>query len=562
MSGRSEIYRTSVDPEKKHRPLVMAFHYMDRPSATVLDVGCACGDLGIALKNYKGYGVYGIELDAESAEVARKTGAYAWVGRMNLDELSPASLPEFAGKFDYVVCGDVLEHLRDPIATITVLKGFLKDDGRLIASIPNVAHMSVKANLLVNDFTYTDSGLLDRTHIHFFTHRSICEGMSASGLEIEECQFTFQKKLGWQPGDPYAVLPPEIQRYVFSDWHSNVCQYVLKMAVSRRPVVDLLSVNARKLRLDESNAPEVIRKYRRDVLENLPPSPVEERVRCTQSMLKEVEQRNHALLEERAALRQEVAERQRGERVLQENVMAANDSLSDVCGKLAVKEHVLSVTRADLDRAESELKDMQGLLSVKEHVLSVVRDDLEKAESGLKDAQGLLIVKEHVLSVARCDLDQAKEELRTVRDELAAKDDLVSASKAAEAAVAKSLAVVRGDLAARSAALDAARRQCVSLRDQVVKSTHCANEQKQIVASLRKQVAALESQSLSRKLRRLVKALLPYGAVCRWKQMAYGICEDRPLMYYPGFGKRARRVLKFALPYGAVKLFKRLKYRK
>ena len=520
MSDRSEMYRTSVDPEKKHRPLVMAFHYMDRPSATVLDVGCACGDLGIALKRYKGYDVYGIELDAESAEIARKTGAYAWVGQLNLDELSQTSLSEFAGKFDYVVCGDVLEHLRNPITTIAVLKGFLKGDGRLIASIPNVAHMSVKANLLVNDFTYTDHGLLDRMHVHFFTHRSICEEMSASGLEIEECQFTIQKKLGWQPGDPYAVLPPEIQRYIFSDWHSNVCQYVLKMAVSQKPVVDLLAVNAKKLRLDESNAPENIRECRHSVLADLPPSPMEERQRRDQELLKELGRRNHALLEEQAALRQDVAERQRRERVLREDVAAINEKLSDVRGMLAVKEHMLSVARADLERAETELRDTQGLLTIKEHELSVTRADLERAESELRDTQGLLTVKEHILSE------------------------------------------VRGDLAVQTAALKDVRRQCVSLRDQIAKSTRCANGQKQTIASLRKQVAELEARSVSRKLRRLVKALLPYGAVCRWKQMAYGICEERPLMYYPGFWKRSKRVLKFALPYGAVRLFQRLKYRK
>lgn len=314
MSDRSEIYRTDVDPEKRHRPQTMAFHYMDRTDAVVLDVGCACGDFGAALRKYKGYDVYGIELDAGSVEIARKTGAYVWVGQMNLDGLSVSSFPEFAGKFDYVVCGDVLEHLRDPVSAITVLKSFLKSDGHLIASIPNVAHMSVKANLLINDFTYTDSGLLDRTHVHFFTHRSICESMSALGMEIEECQFTFQKKLGWQPGDPYAVLPPEIQRYIFSDWHSNVCQYVFKAAASQRPLEKLMAINARKLRIDDLNAPENIRRYRHDVLKGLPSSLMEEQPRCNQTLLKTLARRDQTLKEARwkcACLRDQVAELKR-----------------------------------------------------------------------------------------------------------------------------------------------------------------------------------------------------------------------------------------------------------
>ena len=63
-----------------------------------------------------------------------------------------------------------------------------------------------------------------------------------------------------------------------------------------------------------------------------------------------------------------------------------------------------------------------------------------------------------------------------------------------------------------------------------------------------------------KRFHRLVKALLPYGFVCTWKRMVYGIVEDMPLFYYPGFMKRARRVAKFSLPYFAVAAFKRAKY--
>ena len=71
-----------------------------------------------------------------------------------------------------------------------------------------------------------------------------------------------------------------------------------------------------------------------------------------------------------------------------------------------------------------------------------------------------------------------------------------------------------------------------------------------------------DARRLVKRLHRLVKAVLPYGLVCTWKRMAYGIVEDRPLLYYPGFMKRTRRIAKFSLPYFAVALFKRARYGK
>ena len=71
-----------------------------------------------------------------------------------------------------------------------------------------------------------------------------------------------------------------------------------------------------------------------------------------------------------------------------------------------------------------------------------------------------------------------------------------------------------------------------------------------------------DARRLVKRFHRLVKAVLPYGLVCTWKRMAYGIVEDMPLFYYPGFMKRTRRVAKFSLPYFAVAAFKRAKYRR
>ena len=163
-------------------PLSIALRHINE-NTIVLDVGCACGDMGVALKKYKNAQIYGLEFNQESVKLAQETKAYEEVHQFNLDTLSENDFSQYKEKFDYIICGDVLEHLRYPRETLRILKTYLKENGYLIASIPNIAHMSIKANLLVNDFTYTPLGLLDETHIHLFTYKSIAEMLSNLGLK-------------------------------------------------------------------------------------------------------------------------------------------------------------------------------------------------------------------------------------------------------------------------------------------------------------------------------------------------------------------------------------------
>jgi SAM-dependent methyltransferase len=147
----------------------------------VLDVGCGAGALGAALKAERpGCEVVGVEGFPDAAARAR-TRVDA-VLELDLDAL--AALPAGAGTFDAIVLGDVLEHLRDPERLLRALLPSLAPDGVLVCSIPNVKHWSVLAPLLVEDsWTYTDAGLLDRTHVHFFTLKEIGTMLDRLGLE-------------------------------------------------------------------------------------------------------------------------------------------------------------------------------------------------------------------------------------------------------------------------------------------------------------------------------------------------------------------------------------------
>jgi 2-polyprenyl-3-methyl-5-hydroxy-6-metoxy-1,4-benzoquinol methylase len=152
-------------------------------SATrVLDVGCGGGALGAALKAERGPAVevLGLEGFPEAAARARERLDDALC--LDLDALT--ALPPEAGTFDAMIFGDVLEHLLHPVRLLEALLPALRPDGVLVFSVPNVKHWSVLFPLLVRDrWTYEDAGLLDRTHVHFFTLEEFSDVLDGLGLE-------------------------------------------------------------------------------------------------------------------------------------------------------------------------------------------------------------------------------------------------------------------------------------------------------------------------------------------------------------------------------------------
>jgi GT2 family glycosyltransferase/tetratricopeptide (TPR) repeat protein/2-polyprenyl-3-methyl-5-hydroxy-6-metoxy-1,4-benzoquinol methylase len=146
----------------------------------VLDVGCGAGRLGEALKARQPATVVGIELNPRAACAARQRLDAVHVGDVEAlaVDFPPAS-------FDAIVCGDILEHLRDPLRLLRRLRTWLRPGGRLVASIPNVRHHSVLRGLLEGNWTYEPAGLLDRDHLRFFTRREIEKLFHRAGLGVE-----------------------------------------------------------------------------------------------------------------------------------------------------------------------------------------------------------------------------------------------------------------------------------------------------------------------------------------------------------------------------------------
>lgn len=159
---------------------IVAMMRCDRAAEiNVLEIGCDCGANLLDIKRcYKNANLYGVEINGDAARLASHV---VNVKNGNIEEQSI----EFGVKFDYIIFGDVLEHLHAPDKAIRYCKKMLKNGGRIIASIPNLGYYEVIRELLKGNFQYSDTGLLDRTHIHFFAFNEIIRLFINEGYDVE-----------------------------------------------------------------------------------------------------------------------------------------------------------------------------------------------------------------------------------------------------------------------------------------------------------------------------------------------------------------------------------------
>jgi 2-polyprenyl-3-methyl-5-hydroxy-6-metoxy-1,4-benzoquinol methylase len=150
----------------------------------VLDVGCSSGYLARPLAG-RGNTIVGIELDPAAARAAE-----AYCERVLVGDVETMELPLTRGSFDIVLCGDVVEHLRDPETTLARLRPLLRPGGRLVLSTPNVANWAIRLSLLAGRWRYTDRGILDRSHTYLFTRATLAEAIERAGYEIVRSDFT------------------------------------------------------------------------------------------------------------------------------------------------------------------------------------------------------------------------------------------------------------------------------------------------------------------------------------------------------------------------------------
>lgn len=139
----------------------------------VLDVGCGVGYIGRAIKKIQKCTVDGIDIDEDALKVAKKY--YNQTKLMRLGDNSDKAFLSFLKDpktYDCIICGDIIEHLVDPGYIVAILSKKLTTNGKLLISIPNIAHIDIIAHLIDGEFNYFEFGILDNTHLRFWTESS------------------------------------------------------------------------------------------------------------------------------------------------------------------------------------------------------------------------------------------------------------------------------------------------------------------------------------------------------------------------------------------------------
>lgn len=151
----------------------------------VVEIGCNNGALANAYKLINPTCVYtGVEIDPDNAERAR---AYCdAVLHLDIESVGDDFFEAYRDSSNVWIFGDVLEHLRDPWKVLARIRRALPSDGCVVVCLPNAQHWSLQAKLSVGDLRYEDSGLLDRTHLRFFTRATMFELFQGAGLKIEQ----------------------------------------------------------------------------------------------------------------------------------------------------------------------------------------------------------------------------------------------------------------------------------------------------------------------------------------------------------------------------------------
>ena len=157
-----------------------------------MDLGCADGTLGQILKKTHGCQVVGVENNKRLVKIAKTKLDKVIFGdidaKTTLDKIAKEP------KFDVIFASAIFEHLKRPTVVVKKLSKSLKNDGFLLITLPNIAFWQIRINLLRGNFNYTDSGILDKTHLRFFTTKTALEFLKDEcGLKIVRVEFEFPK---------------------------------------------------------------------------------------------------------------------------------------------------------------------------------------------------------------------------------------------------------------------------------------------------------------------------------------------------------------------------------
>lgn len=202
-----------------------------KKNTVCLDIGCGAGYTGSLLKNDKKCSVYGIDIDEEALKKAKQKNVYKSIYNFSVTDYKSDKYLEFfqsSLKFDYIIFADVLEHVVDPGELIYRFSKKLNNGGKILVSVPNVAHMDICTNIIDRTFNYNKIGILDNTHLRFFTKTSFLEMIDGIN-EVYNSNFAVRIIGETIVNPPNLDLYPNLYEILNSDGEFCVLQYVYEI---------------------------------------------------------------------------------------------------------------------------------------------------------------------------------------------------------------------------------------------------------------------------------------------------------------------------------------------
>ena len=238
----AEIYDFPVDPDSD----VAGAHVLSLVGndKRVLELGAGPGSIARPLVDINGCRLTALEIDPASVRILKRFCEHVVLADLN-DQDWPARLPECA--YDVVVIADVLEHLYDPWTTLRRAQELVGPDGCVVVSIPHASHAAILACLLKGDFRYGDWGLLDKTHIRFFSLDNMQALFEGAGLKVVDARFVMRHPDETEFADVWQSLSDEQQDVLLASPAARIYQAVVKAVPAEtnpdtvsRPIAEFL----------------------------------------------------------------------------------------------------------------------------------------------------------------------------------------------------------------------------------------------------------------------------------------------------------------------------------
>ncbi|WP_316367471.1 glycosyltransferase [Candidatus Thiodiazotropha sp. CDECU1] len=367
----------------------------------VLELGCATGYMSDYLRQEKGCYVVGVEIDRGMANKAKSNCDRVIVG----DVQNRGWLKSLGDeRFDVITCADILEHLRDPTALLKKLPDLLNDGGRLLASLPNGAHAALRLELLEGRFTYEDTGLLDRTHLHLFTYNSLREMFARSGFRVNELTYTFHDMADSEIEQRLERMGFEATERGLALFHTPdaaAFQYIVSATPDKDVSIDEFPV------LNDKPMQASVEVYR-NLLDEL-----HQAGSTAETRLKMVEERDRILQEQQQALS-----------TLNDELGKHRASIENAVQEVQQAHRALAEENRRRSDLENQLRSMERSNRSLNHELFLHKNDLKHAKQNLRDVvnsrgwRGYMALTKPVQLLRRFapELKKVKSDPRIVRD--------------------------------------------------------------------------------------------------------------------------------------------------